>query len=157
MSQFSKLLAGNPRCLKKYLFARHYRANLRGSNPWQDSVPDTGAAVLSSFLWAEPPSLISKVNSQGHGFPLLFSSHYCQEMRKRKEWRGRERSYVVSIAVLVPAACHSCYSRGLFLMEEGGKWERVSKRGRGEILLWCCKMRNDTVSPNVAPHRPVMD
>lgn len=30
-------------------------------------------------------------------------------------------------------------------------------REREEILPWRCEMRNDTVSPNVAPHRPLMD
>lgn len=61
--------------------------------------------------------------------------------------RDGEEATLLLIAVLVPAACHCCYSWGLFCVGVE----------RGEILPWHFQMRNDTVSPNVAPHRPVMD
>lgn len=33
----------------------------------------------------------------------------------------------------------------------------LREREREEILPRRCEMRNDTVSPNVVPHRPLMD
>lgn len=68
-------------------------------------------------------------------------------MRERGDRERERRSYV---------DCRPCAGglpQPLFL----GLVLRGGLRERGEILPWHCKMRNDTVSPNVAPHRPVMD
>lgn len=117
-------------------------SNQNGLCPW-DVV---GVRDLSQSLNS---SLISKDNSQRHGFPVCSPQTIggIWEKRESERERDKERSYVLLIAVLVPAACHSSYSWGLFcvggLREERfchgtAKWEmtRFPQTWRLIGLLW---------------------
>lgn len=145
-TNFQKLLAQNPCRFKKASFAHHWRTRLVDSNHWQNSLyPWDGGWSPEYFSLSWNSSLISKVNSQRHGFPL------CSPQTTGGGWERGERetgrSYVLLIAVLEPAACHSRYSGGLFCVgverEERfchgtAKWEmtRFPQTWRLIGLLW---------------------
>lgn len=100
-------------------------------------VAGMGAGVLGSFLRAETHLWFPKSTVGGMDFLWVL----LRLLAGAEEKRDRGRSYVLLIAVLVPAACHRRYSWGLFCVGvererrdfaialQNEKWHGSPKRG----------------------------
>jgi len=122
---------------KKTLFVHHWRTILVNNNQWQKQPCrwDEGRSP-----WRLALSWESTIGGLDFLSVLLRLLARAEKEKRQEEWFVDCRPRAGGLPPLLFS--------GLVLR---GGWER------GEILPWHCKMRNDTVSPNVAPHRAVMD